>query len=70
MVLAGTGIAETLTADPKLKLLQIVSPERIHRAAAQQTDGRDAAALGEALRVRWVVTGSFQRACNRALPHG
>ena len=46
------------------------SPERNHRAAAQQTDGRDAAALGEALRVRWVVTGSFQRACNRALPHG
>jgi len=61
----GTGIAETLTADlTKLKLLQIVSPERVHRAAAQQT-GRDAAALGEALQVRWVVTGSFQRAGNR-----
>ena len=62
----GTGIAETLTADlTKLKLLQIVSPERVHRAAAQQTGGRDAAALGEALRARWVVTGSFQRAGNR-----
>jgi TolB-like protein/tRNA A-37 threonylcarbamoyl transferase component Bud32 len=62
----GTGIAETLTADlTKLKLLQIVSSERIHRAAAQQTGGRDAAALGDALRVRWVVTGSFQRAGNR-----
>jgi serine/threonine protein kinase/Flp pilus assembly protein TadD len=62
----GTGIAETLTADlTKLKLLQIVSSERVHRAAAQQTGGRDAAALGEALRVRWVVTGSFQRAGNR-----
>jgi serine/threonine protein kinase/tetratricopeptide (TPR) repeat protein len=62
----GTGIAETLTADlTKLKLLPIISPERVHRAAAQQTGGRDAAALGEALRVRWVVTGSFQRAGNR-----
>jgi len=62
----GTGIAETLTADlTKLKLLQIISSERVHRAAAQQTKGRDAAALGEALRARWVVTGSFQRAGNR-----
>ena len=61
----GTGIAETLTANlTKLKLLRIVSPERVHRAAAQQT-GRDAAALGEALQVRWVITGSFQRAGNR-----
>jgi TolB-like protein len=68
----GTGIAETLTADlTKLKLLQIVSPERVHRAAAQQTGGRDAAALGEALRARWVVTGGFQRAGNRVriTPH-
>ena len=61
----GTGIAETLTADlTKLKLLQIISPERVHQAAARQT-GRDAAALGEALRVRWLVTGSFQRAGDR-----
>jgi len=68
----GTGIAETLTADlTKLKLLPIISPERVHHAAARQADGRDAAALGEALRARWVVTGSFQRAGNRVriTPH-
>jgi TolB-like protein len=63
----GIGIAETITVDfTKMQLLQVVSPERVHRAAERQSVNRDnGAALGEALRARWVVSGSFQRSGDR-----
>jgi eukaryotic-like serine/threonine-protein kinase len=64
----GTGIAETLTSDlKKLKLLRIVSRERVQQAVHSMDPAKksDAAAIGAAANSRWVVTGSYQRAGNR-----
>ena len=66
----GTGLAETLTSDLKrLKLVRVVTRERLQEAARRhtaQSSGQEALiALGRELGARWLVLGSFQRAGGR-----
>lgn len=66
----GTGLAETLTSDLKrLKLVRVVTRERLQEAARRhtaQSSGQAAlSALGRELGARWLILGSFQRAGGR-----
>lgn len=66
----GTGLAETLTADLKrLKLVRIVSRERVQEAARRYsvpaTGHSKLIELGKELGARWLVLGSYQRAGER-----
>ena len=67
----GTGLAETLTTDLKrLKLVRLVSRERVQEAARRHQRARVRARsqlmeLGKELGARWLVMGSYQRAGDR-----
>ena len=66
----GTGLAETLASDLKrLKLVKVVSRERIQEAARRHrvADGGHSQLieLGKELGARWMVVGSYQRAGER-----
>ena len=63
----GTGLAETLTSDLKrLKLVRVVSRERIQEAAQRYrlagSGPSQLIELGKELGARWLVLGSYQRA--------
>jgi TolB-like protein len=63
----GTGLAETLTADlKKLKLVSVISRERVQEAARRHrfpdAGHSQLIELGKELGVRWLVVGSYQRA--------
>lgn len=66
----GTGLAETLTTDlKKVKRVRVVSREKVQEAKRRRGQKEDEAAglheIGRELGVRWLVTGSFQRAGDR-----
>jgi TolB-like protein/predicted Ser/Thr protein kinase len=66
----GTGLAETLTTDLKrLKLVQVVSRERVQEAARRYRSANAGYSqlieMGKELGVRWLVIGSYQRAGDR-----
>jgi TolB-like protein/tRNA A-37 threonylcarbamoyl transferase component Bud32 len=62
----GTGIAETISADlRKLKTAQVVSRDRVQMELRRTGDSKDMAVLATRLRVRWLVTGSYQRSGDR-----
>ena len=62
----GIGIAETISADlRKLETAQVVSRDRVQLELRRAADSKDMAALGARLKVRWLVTGSYQRAGDR-----
>lgn len=62
----GTGIAETISADlRKLRTAQVVSRDRVRLELRRAGDSKDMADLGMRLRVRWLITGSFQRVGER-----
>ncbi len=63
----GTGLAETLTTDlKKLKLVKVVSRDRLHEATRRlrlsEKEQLPLIALGTDLNARWLVLGSYQRA--------
>jgi serine/threonine protein kinase/tetratricopeptide (TPR) repeat protein len=62
----GTGLAETITADLKrLKLVQVVSRERVQQDLRRLGGSQDLTALGAQMNARWLVGGSYQRSGNR-----
>jgi serine/threonine protein kinase len=62
----GTGISETISADlRKLETAQVVSRDRVQVELRSAGDSKDMAALGTRLKVRWLVTGSYQRSGDR-----
>lgn len=62
----GTGIAETISADlRKLETAQVVSRDRVQMELRRTGDSKDMVVLATRLRVRWLVTGSYQRSGDR-----
>jgi serine/threonine-protein kinase len=62
----GTGLAETITADLKrLKVVQVVSRERVQQELRRLGGSADLTALGVQMNARWLVNGSYQRSGNR-----
>jgi serine/threonine protein kinase len=62
----GTGLAETITADLKrLKVVQVVSRERVQQELRRLGGSADLSALGIQTNARWLVNGSYQRSGNR-----
>ena len=62
----GTGIAETIAVDlQKLGTTQVVSRDRVQLELRRVADRKDMPAIGSRLKVRWLVTGSYQRVGSR-----
>ncbi len=62
----GTGLAETITADfRRLKVVQVVSRERVQQELRRLGVSSDLTALGAQMNARWLVSGSYQRSGSR-----